>query len=53
MAPLLLTSVLDGGPQSRSGRSGEEKNLAIPVIEPGPSSLYLVAIPTELSRIPY
>jgi hypothetical protein len=25
-----------GGPQSRSGRSGEEKNLALPEIEPGP-----------------
>jgi hypothetical protein len=24
-----------GGPQSRSGRCGEEKNLALPDIEPG------------------
>jgi hypothetical protein len=25
------------GPQSRSGRCGKEKNLAVPGIEPGPS----------------
>jgi hypothetical protein len=57
MAPLFLTSALDGGvvsftpalppgksppvptgPQSRSGRCEEEKTLALPGIEPGPSS---------------
>jgi hypothetical protein len=27
-----------GGLQSRSGRCGEEKNLALPRVEPGPSS---------------
>jgi hypothetical protein len=27
-----------GGPQGQSGRCGEEKNLAVPGIEPGPSS---------------
>jgi hypothetical protein len=30
-----------GGPQSRSGSCGEEKSLALPGIEPGPSSLPL------------
>jgi hypothetical protein len=29
-----------GGPQSRSGRCGEAKYLALPGIEPGPSSPY-------------
>jgi hypothetical protein len=40
-----------GRPQSRSGRCGEEKKLALPAIEPEPSSPYPVAIPTELSRL--
>jgi hypothetical protein len=41
-----------GGPQSRSGRCGEEKNrFHMPGIEPRLSSPYPVAIPTELSRI--
>jgi hypothetical protein len=40
-----------GGPQSRSGRRGEVKNLALPEIDPGSSSPYPVAIPTELSRL--
>jgi hypothetical protein len=38
-----------GGPQSRSG--GEDKKLAMPGIEPGLPRPYLVALPTELSRI--
>jgi hypothetical protein len=43
-----------GGPQSRSGRHGEEKNLGpTGTRSPTPSSsrLYPVAIPTELSRL--
>jgi hypothetical protein len=40
-----------GGPQSQSGRCGDEKNLALPGIKPGPSSLQSVAIPTKLSRL--
>jgi hypothetical protein len=39
-----------GGPQDRSGRCGEENNLSLLGIEPGSSSPYPVAIPTELSR---
>jgi hypothetical protein len=38
------------GPQSRSGRC-EEKNLALPGIEPWSSSPQLVTLPTELSRL--
>jgi hypothetical protein len=38
------------GPQSRSGRYGEGKDLALPGIEPGPRSPLSLAIPTELSR---
>jgi hypothetical protein len=38
-----------GGPHSRSGRSGEIKNLSLPGIKPGPSSPLPVAIPTNLS----
>jgi hypothetical protein len=40
-----------GGPQSRSGRCGEEKNLALSVIEPWPSNPYPIAIPTEVSLL--
>jgi hypothetical protein len=36
-----------GGPQSRSGRFGDEKNLSMQGIETGPSSSYPVAIPTD------
>jgi hypothetical protein len=41
-----------GGPQSRSGRCGEEKNLALPEIEPGPSSpqLYQLSYPDSYCR---
>jgi hypothetical protein len=39
------------GRQSQSGRRVEVKNLALPGIEPGPSSPYAVAIQTELSRL--
>jgi hypothetical protein len=35
-----------GGPQSLSGDCGEERNLTLPGIEPEPSSMYAVAIPT-------
>jgi hypothetical protein len=38
-----------GGPQSWSGHCGEEKNLALPGIKPGPSSPF--TIPTELPRL--
>jgi hypothetical protein len=41
-----------GGPQSRSGHCGEEKNITLPGIEPGRSISQQVAIPTELSRLP-
>jgi hypothetical protein len=41
---------LDGA-QSRSGRCSVEKNCTLPGIEPGPSSLLPVTIPTELSRL--
>jgi hypothetical protein len=34
-----------GGPQSRSGRCGEERNLALPGTEPGPPNTYADAIP--------
>jgi hypothetical protein len=41
-----------GGPQSRSGRCGVDKNtLPLPGIEPWLSSPKPVAIPTELSRL--
>jgi hypothetical protein len=40
-----------GGPHSRSGRYGEEKNLALPEIEPGTFSSWPVAIPIELSLL--
>jgi hypothetical protein len=40
-----------GWPQNRSGRCGEEKNLALPGIEPWWSSPLTIAIPTELSRL--
>jgi hypothetical protein len=38
-----------GGPQSQSGRCGEEQNLALPGIEPGPSSpsLYRLLTPSS------
>jgi hypothetical protein len=36
------------GPQSQSGCCGEEKNLVVLGIEPGPWSLWLIAIVTEL-----
>jgi hypothetical protein len=36
-----------GGPQSRSRPCGEEKNLALPGIEPGSSIPQPVAVPTE------
>jgi hypothetical protein len=39
------------GPQSRSGRCGEEKNLALPGIETGTSSPTPVDMQTELSRL--
>jgi hypothetical protein len=41
-----------GGPQSRSGCCGGEKNLALPGIGPRTSSPSPVAILTELSRLP-
>jgi hypothetical protein len=42
-----------GGPQSRSGRCGEEKNLLpLPGIELRPPSPLPVATPTELSWLP-
>jgi hypothetical protein len=41
-----------GGPQSRPGPYGEEKNLVLPGIEPRPSNPYPIAIPIELSRFP-
>jgi hypothetical protein len=41
-----------GEPQSRSGRCGEEKDLALPEIEPGSSSPYPIAILTEVSELP-
>jgi hypothetical protein len=37
-------------PWSRSGRCGEQKNHALPGIEPGPSSPQPVTIPTEISQ---
>jgi hypothetical protein len=40
-----------GGPHIQSGRCGEEKNLALPGLELGPSSPQPVPIPTELSRL--
>jgi hypothetical protein len=40
-----------GVSQSRSGRCGKYKNLALPGIEPVPSRSQPVAIPTELSRL--
>jgi hypothetical protein len=40
------------GPQSLSGRCGEEKNLALPGLKPGPSNPYPVAISTEISGCP-
>jgi hypothetical protein len=40
-----------GGPQSRSGRGREERNLPMPGIESGSCSPYLVAMPTELFRL--
>jgi hypothetical protein len=42
-----------GGPQSRSGRCGEGKNLALPGIKPGPSSssLYRLSYPDSWSTI--
>jgi hypothetical protein len=42
-----------GGPQSRSGRGGEEKNLLRPCweLKPGNVTLSLVAILTELTRL--
>jgi hypothetical protein len=40
-----------GGPQGRYGSCGEEKNIALPGIELGPSSPEPVAIPIELSRL--
>jgi hypothetical protein len=40
-----------GEPQSRSGRCGEEKNLALPEIEPRSSIPYPISIPTELSGL--
>jgi hypothetical protein len=45
-----------GGPQSRSGRSGEEKILeptGTRTPTPRSSSPYQVAIPTTLSRLPF
>jgi hypothetical protein len=40
-----------GGPQSQSGRHGEEIDfLLLPAIEPLPFSLHPVAIPTELDK---
>jgi hypothetical protein len=41
-----------GEPQSRSGRWGEEKNLALLGTEPGPYSLLYVVIPL-LSEVNY
>jgi hypothetical protein len=49
--PRYLLDIRLGGPQSLSGRCGEEKNLALPGIEAGPSSQSPVAIPTELSLL--
>jgi hypothetical protein len=41
------------GIQSRCGRCGEERNfLSVPSIKLRPCSAWLVAIPTELSRLP-
>jgi hypothetical protein len=43
-----------GGPQSRFGSCGEEKNpFTLPGIEPQPFNLYPIATPTELSRFQY
>jgi hypothetical protein len=41
-----------GEPQSRSARRGEEKNLALPGMEPGHSIPQPVAILTELTTPP-
>jgi hypothetical protein len=53
--PLIPMDRRLGGPQSRSGRGGEEKNSQLPPgIEPqNPDhpARSLVAIPTELSRL--
>jgi hypothetical protein len=41
-----------GRPQSRSGRCGFERNfLPLPGIDPRPSSMQPIAIPTELPRL--
>jgi hypothetical protein len=42
-----------GETQSRSGCYGEEKNLAMPGIKHRPSSLQLITLLTELSRLPH
>jgi hypothetical protein len=49
--PALSTDMRLGGPQSRSGRGGEEKkipSLSLPGIEPLTSSLSLVTMLSEL-----
>jgi hypothetical protein len=40
-----------GRPQNRSGRCGEETNLAVPGIEPGPSSPSLSRLPSQTKSI--
>jgi hypothetical protein len=40
-----------GGPHSRSGRCSENKNLPLPGIEPGTSSLWTIATAIALSRV--